>query len=265
MNDADLKARLELAVDAARRAGELTLQYFNRPDLLVERKRDGTPVTVADRQAEEYLRNRIAAAFPDDAVLGEEMPERPGTSPFRWIVDPIDGTKSFVHGVPLYGTLVGVEYDKQSVIGVVVLPALEEYVYAARGQGAWWHLRGADKPRQARVSQVDRLEEATFCITSVGEFVRAGRLSVYDELLGKCRLVRGWGDCFGYMLVATGRAEIMIEPELSLWDVAALLPILEEAGGTFTDWEGNPTIYSGEGVATNGRLREKVLAITRGK
>jgi histidinol phosphatase-like enzyme (inositol monophosphatase family) len=265
MNEADLKARLELAVDAARRAGELTLQHFNRPDLHVEPKRDGTPVTVADRQAEEYLRNRIAAAFPADAVLGEEMPERPGTSNFRWIIDPIDGTKSFVHGVPLYGTLVGVEFEQRSVIGVVVLPALEEYVYAARGQGAWWHLRGCDQPRPARVSQVDRLAEATFCVTSVSEFIRTGRLSAYDELRGQCRLVRGWGDCYGYVLVATGRAEIMIEPELSLWDMAALLPILEEAGGTFTDWKGNPTIYSGEGLATNGRLREQVLAITRGK
>lgn len=265
MSQTDLKARLELALDAACRAGELTLGHFNRPDLQVERKRDGTPVTAADRQAEEYLRSRIAAGFPEDAILGEEMPDRPGTSGYRWILDPIDGTKSFVHGVPLFGTLVGVEFEQRPAIGVVVLPALEEYVYAVCGQGAWWHTRGAEKPRPARVSQVDRLDEATFCATGVNEFVRTGRFSAYDELRGKCRLVRGWGDCYGYFLIATGRAEIMIEPELSLWDMAALPPILEEAGGTFTDWEGNPTIYSGEGVATNGQLREQVLAITRGK
>jgi len=265
MNEAHLKTRLDLAVDAARRAGERTLRYFCQPNLNVERKRDGTPVTAADREAEEYIRSRIVEAFPDDGILGEEMEERLGSSGFRWLLDPIDGTKSFIHGVPLYGTIVGVEYEKQCVIGVISLPALEESVYAARGMGTWWQRRGESEPRRARVSRVDTLAEATFCITSIPEFVRLGRFSAYDELRGQCRLVRGWGDCFGYVLIATGRAEVMIEPELSLWDMAALLPILEEAGGTFTDWEGNPTIYSGEGVATNGLLRDKVLAITRGK
>lgn len=265
MSESDLKTRLELAIDAARRAGELTLRHFNQPDLNVERKRDGTPVTVADREAEESIRRRIIAAFPGDAILGEEMPDRLGDSGYRWILDPIDGTKSFIHGVPLYGTMVGVEHDNQCVIGVVVLPALDEYVYAARGQGTWWLRRGDTQPRRASVSQVDHLAEATFCITSVSEFVHTGRLSAYDELRGQCRLTRGWGDCFGYVLIATGRAELMIEPELNLWDMAALQPILEEAGGTFTDWEGKPTIHSGEGVGTNGRLRDQVLAVTRGR
>lgn len=265
MKPTDLTPRLELAVDAACRAGELTLHHFNRVDLTVERKGDGTPVTVADREAEDYLRGRITAAFPDDAILGEEMPDHPGSSGFRWILDPIDGTKSFIHGVPLYGTLVGVEYDKQSVIGVVVLPALQEYVYAASGQGAWWHHGNSDKPRRARVSQVDRLDEAAFCTTSISEFVRTHRFAVYEQLRAACRLARGWGDCYGYVLVATGRAEIMIEPQLSLWDMAALPPIFQEAGGSFSDWQGTPTIYTGEGLATNGRLREQVLAITRGR
>ena len=265
MNENDLKTRLDLAIDAARQAGSLTLRYFNQPNLNVERKRDGTPVTAADRQAEEYLRSRIIQAFPADAILGEEMPDRPGDSGYRWIIDPIDGTKSFIHGVPLYGTMVGVEHDQQSVLGVVVLPALDEYVYAARGQGTWWVPRGEPQPRRAQVSRVDQLQEATFCGTSVNEFVRTGRLSAYDELRGQCRLTRGWGDCYGYVLIATGRAEVMIEPELNLWDMAALPPILEEAGGSFTDWEGNPTIHNSEAVATNGWLRECVLAVTRGK
>ncbi|HSW45453.1 MAG TPA: histidinol-phosphatase [Phycisphaerae bacterium] len=264
MNAPDIKPRLELALDAARRAGRLTLKHFNRPGLDIEQKRDGTPVTVADRQAEEFLRKMIVEAFPDDAILGEEMPDRPGSSGFRWIIDPIDGTKSFIHGVPLFGTLVGVEFDKQSVIGVIVLPALDEYVYAAVGQGAW-HQRGWSEPRRAKVSEVDRLKDATFCTTSVSEFVIRGRDTVYDELRERCRLARGWGDCYGYVLVATGRAEIMIEPQLSLWDMAALPPILAEAGGYFGDWKGTPTIYAGDSLATNAHLREQVLAITRGK
>ena len=265
MDDSDLKVRLDLAVDSARRAGEVTLQYFCRPELSVDRKYDGTPVTAADREAEGYLRSRIIEAFPADAILGEEMEDRPGDSGFRWILDPIDGTKSFIHGVPLYGTLVGVEYEKQCVVGVIVMPALEECVYAARGLGAWWQRQGEREPRRARVSQVDELSEATFCTTSVSEFVRAGRHDVYEQLRAGCRQARGWGDCYGYVLVATGRAEIMIEPELSLWDMAALPPILEEAGGSFTDWNGNASIYTGEGVGVNGCLRERVLEITRGR
>jgi len=264
MKDADLRARLELAVAAGRNAGARTLEYFCQSDLQVDSKQDGTPVTVADREAELLIRSEIDLAFPDDGILGEEFPERPGSSGFRWILDPIDGTKSFVRGVPLYGTLVGVEYEGRCVIGVIVLPGLDECVYAARGHGAW-HAQGSDEPRPARVSSVARLAEAAFCTTSVSDFVQTNRQNVYERLRAGCRLARGWGDCYGYVLVATGRAEIMIEPELSLWDMAPLPAILEEAGGTFTDWQGNATIYNGEGLATNGQLLGQVLAITRNK
>lgn len=263
MNESDLKRRLELAVEAGRTAGEHTLKYFHRPDLEVERKRDGTPVTVADREAEELIRERIAAAFPHDAIVGEEMPDRPGTSGYRWILDPIDGTKSFIHGVPLYGTLLGVEHERRCVIGVIVLPGLDEYVYGARGLGAWYG-RGEQSPVRARVSSVSKMSEAVFTTTSVSSFMKDNRYGVYETLRARCQLARGWGDCYGYALVATGRAEIMVEPELNLWDMAALPPILEEAGGTFTDWQGKPTIYSGQGVATNGHLLSEVIAITKG-
>ena len=135
---ADLQPRLALAVEAARGAGRVTLEYFRRNDLDVELKCDDTPVTAADRRAELYLRERIAAAFPQDGILGEELAEQPGTSGFRWILDPIDGTKSFIHGVPLYSTLVGVEFEGRSILGVIHVPALDESVYAARGLGAWY-------------------------------------------------------------------------------------------------------------------------------
>lgn len=258
----DLSERLELAVAVAREAGLLTLDYFNRRGLDVQRKSDGTPVTVADRRAEEHIRERVGAAFPDDAILGEEMPEKIGTSGYRWILDPIDGTKSFIQGVPLYGTLVGVEYGRTCVIGAMVIPALNECIYAARGSGAW-HVCGDAEPVPARVSAVSELAESVFCVTSVNAFHQAGRVEAFELLRSTCRLTRGWGDCYGYLLVATGRAELMIDPVLSLWDMAALPPILEEAGGTFTDWTGKPTIYGEEGIGSNGLILEQVLAITR--
>ena len=259
----DVTRRLELAVEAAREAGEITLEFFRRADLSVERKGDDSPVTEADRRAEEHLRRRIAEAFPDDGIFGEEYPERPGTSGFRWILDPIDGTKSFIHGVPLYGTLVGVEFEKESVAGVNLIPALDECVYAAKGEGAWYVL-GDNPPVRASVSECPRLAEGLFLTSEVANFYTTGRRHVYDRLQEAARLTRTWGDCYGYLMLVTGRADLMVDPLLEVWDAAALLPILEEAGGTFTDWQGEPTIYAGEGIATNGRILEEVLAITRG-
>ena len=203
--------RLELALTAAREAGRLTLKFFRRPGLQVERKGDDSPVTQADRDAEEHLRQRITEAFPEDAILGEELPDRPGTSGFRWILDPIDGTKSFIHGVPLYSTLIGVEREGQSVLGVIVVPALDEGVYAARGQGAWYF--GGDQPaRPAHVSSCPKLSEGLFLTSEVGNFDAAGRRNVYDRLQSAARLSRTWGDGYGYLMVATGRAELMVDP-----------------------------------------------------
>ena len=260
--EADITDRLELAREAAREAGAITLRHFRRDDLEIERKGDDSPVTVADRGAEEHLRRRIADAFPDDAILGEEFPERPGTSGFRWILDPIDGTKSFIHGVPLYGTLVGVEQDGQPVLGVIRIPALDECVWAAAGQGAWY-ATGSQPPRRARVSSCPRLAEGLLLTSELACFDEVGRREVFEKLHAAARLSRTWGDCYGYLMVATGRAEVMIDPILNIWDVAALLPVLQEAGGTYTDWQGRPTIHSSQGVATNGRVLEEVLAVTR--
>ncbi len=256
----EITHRLDLAVDAARKAGNITLEYFRTDDLAVNLKQDNTPVTIADHQAEQYLRDTIASAFADDGILGEELPEKTGTSGFRWILDPIDGTKSFIHGVPLYGTLLGLEYQGQCIMGVIRIPALDECLYAAKGQGAWYFV-GHNKPTPARVSQRKPLAKALFVTSEVISFEQTGRRAAYDRLQAATRLTRTWGDCYGYLMVATGRADLMVDPVMAVWDAAALSPILEEAGGTFTDWQGRNTIYSGEGIATNGLILAEVLEI----
>ena len=262
--DADeITRRLDLAVDAARKAGNITLEYFRTDDLVVELKQDKTPVTIADHKAERYLRDTIAAAFPEDGILGEEFAEQKGASGYRWIIDPIDGTKSFIHGVPLYGTLLGLEYGGQCVLGVIRIPALDECLYAAKGQGAWYFV-GHNQPKPARVSQRKPLAKALFVTSEVISFDQTGRRAAYDRLQAATRLTRTWGDCYGYLMVATGRADLMVDPVMSIWDAAALLPILEEAGGTFTDWQGRNTIYTGEGIATNGLILAEVLEIVKG-
>jgi len=264
-HSSQIERRYELATKIARQAGDLTLGRFRSNDLQVEHKTDGSPVTIADRQAEQLLREQIAREFPDDALLGEEFGESPGSSGFQWILDPIDGTKSFVSGVPLYTTLVAVLYEKQPQIGVIYAPAAGEMVHALVGKGCW-HVVGSEEALPARVSTVGKLDEAVFVTTEVRSFTAertADGREVYNRLETACRVTRTWGDGFGYLLVATGRAEVMIDPCLSLWDAAAMQPIIEEAGGRFFDWQGQPSIDHGDAVATNALLAESVLAITR--
>jgi len=262
-NDAQaIDARLELACQAAREAGERTLRYFRSGQLAVERKSDNSPVTVADREAEQILREIIQSSFPDDAVVGEEFGQRMGDSGYRWILDPIDGTTSFVSGVPLYGTLIGVEYQQRAVIGVIHMPALSECVYAAEERGAWY-VTGSDEPKVARVSSCESLADGLFVTSQIDLFEKREAWQCYRELQRRAYITRTWGDCYGYLLVATGRAEVMVDAAMSIWDAAAIQPVLEEAGGTFTDWMGERTIYHGEGIGTNRRVLDEVLSVTR--
>jgi myo-inositol-1(or 4)-monophosphatase len=252
-----LRELLDFAVVAAHEAGRSTLAHFQTA-LDVETKADATPVTVADRRAEELLRRRIERRFPDHAILGEEYGlTGPAGASCRWILDPVDGTKSFIHGVPLYATLVGVEVDGEAAVGVLYLPALDEMVHAARGLGACWN------GRPCRVSTTAELAAATFCYTSIDGFGRQGREGALRRLLGSTRTQRGWGDAYAHALVATGRADLAVEPIMNLWDNAPLLPILTEAGGRFTDWNGNASIDGGEAVSTNGVLHDAVLSVLR--
>ncbi len=261
-NPAEFQKRLDHARAAALEAGRLILGYYQSSGLTVDRKRDSSPVTIADRRAEEFLRAGIAREYPGDGILGEEFGEQPGTSGFRWILDPLDGTKSFIHGVPLFGTLVGVEFEKQCVIGVCHIPVLGETAWAAKGLGAWWQPAGA-AARPAKVSSVARLPESLFCFTTVQGFARIGREDAFEALVAAAGIARGWGDCYGHILVATGRAEVMVDPLMNVWDAAALIPIVEEAGGHFIDWNGEATAHSGNGISVNAALRDEVLRITK--
>ena len=256
----ELKQRLKFALVAARRASELILPYYNNPDLTVELKGDESPVTAADRGAEELLRDLIGQSYPDDGILGEEFGEKPGGSAFRWILDPIDGTVSFVHGVPLFGTLMGMEHDGEPVLGVCRMPALDETVYAASGCGAWWQ-SGSDAPREARVTTTDRLDQALFSYTAIELFDEFDCRPAFDALAASVASTRAWGDCYGHILVATGRADLMVDPVMNIWDAAPLLPILREAGGAFLDWTGAETIRGGNGISVNAALREAVIEI----
>jgi histidinol phosphatase-like enzyme (inositol monophosphatase family) len=257
----ELLERWRFAVELARLAGRHTLQYFQQ-GVSVERKSDRSPVTIADREAELLAKRELTQRFPHDAVLGEEFGEIAGTSGYRWIIDPIDGTKSFIAGVPLYSTLIGIEHEGRSVAGVIYLPALDEGVHAVRGGGAW-HVRGAGAEVPTRVSSRKTLSDGIFLTSQVDSFSQRHAHDAYLQLEQRAYVTRTWGDGYGYLLVATGRADVMIDPMMQLWDAAAIQPVIEEAGGTFTDWRGEATIYSGEGVATNGLMLEEVLAITR--
>lgn len=248
---------LDFALDAAWQAGRLTLAHF-QTGVAVDRKADDTPVTLADRGAEQLLRRLIAARFPSHGVVGEEFGASERDSDHRWIIDPIDGTQSFIRGVPLYGVLLGLEIAGEMVAGVVNLPALGEIAGAARGQGCRWN------GRAARVSPTRQLSDALLAYTDLGSLMHHPT-GVWPRLERATRLRRGWSDCYGYVLVATGRAEIMLDAEVKPWDCAALVPLLEEAGGRFTDWAGQARIDGGNAVATNGHVHEAVLDILQGR
>lgn len=252
-----LRDLLEIAVDLAEEAGKITREYFQgRID--VETKPDSSPVTIADREAEAHIRQTIESRFPDDGIVGEEFGEIRTGARRRWIIDPIDGTFSFVRGVPLYGVLIGVEQDDDPVLGVIHLPALNETAAAARGEGCHW------LGQRARVSTTSELSDALWLATDLDFETGVASSGALARVVRAAGLGRTWGDCYGYVLVATGRADVMIDPRMHVWDCAPLLPIVEEADGRFTDWQGRRTIRGGNAVATNGMLHDKVLKLLQG-
>ena len=253
---AELRSLLDFATRLAGDAGAITHRYF-KGSFTAERKADNSFVTAADREAERFLRAAIEEAFPEDGILGEEEDDKPGKSNRLWILDPIDGTYSFVHKVPLYGVLIGLEIDGEPVLGVVELPALGERVCAARGFGCFWN----DEP--ARVSTTASLSDALLLATDFGNCEPHGFGRAAQALQQQAHSRRTWGDAYGHVLVATGRADVMLDPIMNVWDCAPLLPILSEAGGTFTSWTGQRTIRGGNAISTNGVLFEAVMSVIK--
>ncbi len=251
------RTRYELAVEAARKAGDLARTYYEST-FDVEYKGDRSPVTIADKQAEQLIREAVSKAFPADGFLGEEYGDQPGSSGFRWIIDPIDGTKSFIRHIPLWATLVGLEYKGEQIGGVTYIPVLGMTYRALRGGGAFMN------ERPIRVSGTPTLADSLLCYSSINWFTRAGREKTFLTLASGTARQRGYGDFYGFVLVAEGAADLMLEHGVNPWDVAATKAIVEEAGGRFTDWDDNPTIHRPDVLASNGRVHAETLAILRG-
>lgn len=258
---AELDDLLAFAVDAARAAGRLTLTRFGGFQSF-ELKDDRSPVTAADREAEEFLRGRLADRCPRDGVIGEEYGVVDGESGRRWTLDPIDGTRAYARGIPLYGVLIGLLDGEEAVLGVVHLPALHETAAAARGRGCEWH-RGLEPPVPARVSSLNPLAESLVLMTDVRRLPGPDLGRAFERLAAAAHTLRTWGDCWGHVLVATGRAEAMIDPVMSPWDSVPLVAIVEEAGGRFTTLEGLAIPAGGSAISTNGLVHDETLALLR--
>jgi myo-inositol-1(or 4)-monophosphatase len=256
MQDNMLSKYLDFMRETAYLAGRITLGYFNT-NFEIDYKADKSPVTEADKKAEELIRGRIERTYPNQTIIGEEFGENHHTdSSQRWFIDPIDGTKSFICGVPLYSVLLGLEIDGVMEAGVAYFPALDEMISAANSLGCWWN------GRRSFVSKVDDLKKATVAFTSTALIEQYNRSREWDRLIQGTYYQAGWGDAYGYLLVATGRVEVMVDPVMNEWDCAPFPPILREAGGYFGDWNGNRTIYAKEGLATTEKLLPSVLALT---
>lgn len=242
---------LQAAAEVAQYAASIAMQWY-RTDVNVEIKGDGSPVTIADREAERAARAWLAERFPRDGVFGEELADERGDAPRRWILDPIDGTKAFVRGVPLWGTLVACCEGDTVIAGAACYPAVQETVAAALGEGCWWN------GSRASVSPVATLREATTLITDDRFLERSHRRAKWHALSSEAAVARTWGDCYGYLLVATGRAEVMVDDIVNPWDAAAMYPLITESGGRFTDWLGRDTAFGGNVIATNAALGDIV-------
>jgi histidinol-phosphatase len=235
----NLKELLAKAIEFGQLAGNHTLNYFGKAFEIIE-KSDASPVTIADREAEQILRSKIEEYFPEHGIIGEEFGIKETGHPVTWVLDPIDGTKSFIHGVPLYTTLIGIMVDSVPVIGLIYAPATGEIAYAAKGLGAFYN----HKPTKVR--PCTNLSKATFFTTELSHIKAEGYWPFFETIHDQC--------AYGHMKVAAGQADLMFDPILNIWDAAALLPIIEEAGGIFSDTKGRLSIHGGNGYSCSPEL-----------
>jgi histidinol-phosphatase len=253
----NLSAYLDFAAETAFLAGRQTLAYY-QSGLSPEYKPDRSPVTLADRAAERFIRQRIEEKHPGHAILGEEFGLQGEGASHLWLIDPIDGTKSFMRGVPLFAVLIGLEIEGVVRVGAAYFPALDEIITAASGTGCFWN------GRRARVSQSSSLDQSLVLFSDIANFDKYGRVQEWERIRKATYQQAGWGDAYGYLLVATGRAELMLDPAANIWDCGPFPPILEEAGGYIGDWQGNRTIKANEAIATSLTLLPQVLRLIEG-
>ncbi|MBZ0137665.1 MAG: hypothetical protein K8I27_14970 [Planctomycetes bacterium] len=273
MTDKAIQSRLRVALDATFDAGKAIAEYYFGMGIDVVWKGDGSPVTQADERAEKILRERLMAIFPDDAVVGEEHEDEQGTSGFKWIIDPLDGTEAFIRKIPIFGTLVALEFEEQIVAGVVFMPAQREFAWASKGNGCWWvqDTTGAydvetlkERAIRSQVSPHSDLSKATISTTGQGAFHRSGQVGAFLRLRDATRKDRGFGHCWSHLLVATGRMDISIEPKIKEWDIAPFAVLLAESGGKLTDFKGKETVYSGNVICSNGALHDVAIKALKG-
>ncbi len=258
----DLESRYVFANEISIQAADFVRGHF-QSGVDVERKADTSPVTVVDKGAEELIRAAIEKSFPDDGIIGEEFGVTEGSSAYRWILDPIDGTKSFISDVPLFGTMVAVEREGHGVIGVIAFPGLGSTRIDAMVGGGAWETSSTGERRQVHVCKTSTLADGLVLTTDLEGFRERNAMQQLNDVATASWFMRTWGDCYGHYLVATGRAVAMVDARLNIWDAAALQPIVEEAGGTFTDWKGKPGIESPEGISTNAHVKDELLALLR--
>ena len=258
-----IQTRLKFTHANTMACSKLALKWFRTDEADPEQKADGSPVTVADRAIETELRRLIADAFPDDAIRGEELPDTGGTSGYEWVIDPIDGTVSFVHGVPLFGTMIAVLKDGVPTIGAIAMPCLDEMVIGATGHGAI-HIREGHPDTPLHLCKTDTLEDALVVVTAPKCFMDCNRWSLYEQVVERSRVTRGWSDCYAFMLVVTGRADAVVEAEVNLWDLAPVPPLIQEAGGCWSDFDGDASVETGTLICGSAGVHAELLALTQG-
>ena len=249
----DLAPYRAFMTELAEKSGDFIRPFFGNPDLVVETKSDATPVTLADRGAEELMRAMILKKFPAHGVVGEELGTVNPDAEFTWVLDPIDGTKSFAAACPLFGTLIALLHRGQPVLGVINQPILRQLMI---GDGSTTTLNG----RAVRVRPMTKIEDATLLTTNVHSPSRHQNGAAFDKLAARARLFRTWGDCYGYLLVASGWADVMCDPIMNPWDIAALIPVVRGAGGVITDWQGKDPVNAKSMVAAGPGLHAAVIA-----
>jgi histidinol-phosphatase len=252
MNEKTLIKLRKAAESIARNGGVSTLNYFKK-SFELEFKSDKSPVTNADREAEMIIRDAIQSKFPEHGIIGEEYGSDGMNHDVVWVIDPIDGTQSFIHGIPIYTTLIGILIEGVPKVGIIYAPALDEMVSAASGSGAFFN------GNSCKVRNCNEIGKATFLSTDVKNVGKYNFEKPFKELLAATGIHRTWGDAYGHMMVATGRADVMFDPILNVWDAAALMPVVTEAGGTFTDVKGIKTIESGNALSCSNGIHEAVI------